>query len=312
MMVASIRRHGGGFVVALAVLFAVPAAAQTIVIDGSGVRQDGDRPVSRTSPVQVYPNAGYGQTGNPGRASLPFNTSDGPVLAPQDNSTPLHQFSGSERIRLRPPGSETPAPSPRPVQVTRPEPQPRPAPQAAPKPEPKPEPVARAPEPAPAPKPAPKPEPPKVELPKASPPPAPAAQTPEPKPQPAADPAPRPAPEPERRVAVVTPPAAAPGGMQILFDGPSTEVGPEGRALLESVAAEAQSDRNLRIQIEAYADSSTETSVWKRRVSLRRAQNVRRILLDNGIESFRILVRALGEPTGGGPGNRVDLKVAAR
>lgn len=112
----------------------------------------------------------------------------------------------------------------------------------------------------------------------------------------------------------MTPPVAAPDLTRIDFNGADTEVSAAGRAQLEQIAAGAKDDRSLRIQVKAYADSDTETDVWKRRVSLRRAQNVRRILLDNGIESFRILVRALGAPGPGdsAPGNRVDIELGRR
>jgi outer membrane protein OmpA-like peptidoglycan-associated protein len=136
-----------------------------------------------------------------------------------------------------------------------------------------------------------------------------AAPAPAPRPEPA--PAAEPAPEPEPRVAAVPAQAAAPGVTRILFEGAEVDVPDAGRARLTEIARAVQ-DGNDRIQVRAYADSETETSDWKRRVSLRRAQTVRRVLLDNGVESFRILVRALGEPADEGPGNRVDVEIASR
>jgi choline dehydrogenase-like flavoprotein len=87
---------------------------------------------------------------------------------------------------------------------------------------------------------------------------------------------------------------------RILFEGAEVDVPDAGRARLTEIARAVQ-DGNDRIQVRAYADSETETSDWKRRVSLRRAQTVRRVLLDNGVE-----------PADEGPGNRVDVEIASR
>lgn len=314
-------RYGIAALAVATALLAYPAAAQTVVIDGSGVRSEGTSPAVTGNAYSVLPRGGA-----PARTTLPYNTPGGPVLAGQDTSLPPRQFSSQDRIILRQPGSNSAAPArqaPKPVAQT-------------PAPAPSPKPVAKAPEPqqttaraepvrpSPAPKPAPAPAaleapkaPAKVERPalavtnpvaKAE---VTATPTPTPAPKPAAQPAPAPA---QQQVAVVTPQAAAPNLSRIDFNGADTEVSAAGRARLEQVAASVKDDRNLRIQVKAYAESASETDVWKRRVSLRRAQNVRRILLDNGIESFRILVRALGAPApnDSAPGNRVDIEVGRR
>ncbi|WP_417518201.1 OmpA family protein [Minwuia sp.] len=314
----------------LGALLASPAASQyageTIIIDGNGARPAGSTSdVFVPQPLPVVPGAG-----NPARATMPFNTSRGPVMAGQNTSLPPRRFSKQDRIVLRPPsGSGRPAAAPQ--RTATPSPAPAPAPQTAraapspraeppqpvpasepirvvPKPEPKPaEAVARVEPAAPAPVP---PAPARVERPASEITPPAAVQQPAPEPAaPVATPAPA---SPAPRVAAVTPQAAAPDVTRILFDGPETDVSASGLATLQSIAESAKGDRSMRIQVEAYADSDTETDVWKRRVSLRRAQNVRRVLLDSGIESFRILVRALGAPTKGGPGNRVDVKIATR
>lgn len=300
-------------------LFASPAMGQsadgTIVIDGSGVRSASEASVSGGS-LPVIPPRG----GSPARTSLPFNTPQGAILAGQDTSLAPRQFSKSDRIVLRPPGSQrTAAASPQrtaPV-LTKPAAQPAPKAEpvraepvrpAAPKPEPKP--VART-EPKPAAE-APK-APEKVERParEVTRPAAPvvAAATPVQQPKPAA-----PVVREEPKVAAVTPPVASPDVNRLLFQEGAEEVSAEGRAQLEQIAARVRDDRDIRLQVMSYADSASETGDSNRRVSLRRAGNVRRILLDNGIESFRILVRALGAPgpDDNGPGNRVDILIGRR
>ncbi|MDF1731203.1 MAG: OmpA family protein [Minwuia sp.] len=119
---------------------------------------------------------------------------------------------------------------------------------------------------------------------------------------------------PPRQVATAAPAAtasAATGATRVLFQGASEDLDPAGRAAIREIAAGLK-DSSDRIQIRAYADSDTETEGWKRRLSLRRGNNVRLALLDEGVQSFRILLRALGAPTDGGPGNRVDLITESR
>lgn len=107
-----------------------------------------------------------------------------------------------------------------------------------------------------------------------------------------------------------TAPAAA-GVSRIVFADGAEELDAAGRALVRDIAARLKGS-NDRVGVKAFADSATETLDWKRRLSLRRGQNVRRALLDEGVQSFRIVLRALGPPNDGGPGNRVDLSIESR
>lgn len=97
----------------------------------------------------------------------------------------------------------------------------------------------------------------------------------------------------------------------MLFQEATEDLDQAGRAAIRDIA-EGLKGTSDRVQIRAYADSDTETEGWKRRLSLRRGNNVRLALLDEGVQSFRILLRALGAPTDGGPGNRVDLIIESR
>lgn len=145
-----------------------------------------------------------------------------------------------------------------------------------------------------------------------TPPKAPPAVTP---PAPARVAAPAPAPEPPPRQVATAAPAAtaalAANVTRVLFADQADELDAAGKAAVREIAARLQGT-NDRVGVKAFADSATETQDWKRRLSLRRGQNVRRALLDEGVQSFRIVLRALGPPNDGGPGNRVDLSIESR
>jgi len=136
-----------------------------------------------------------------------------------------------------------------------------------------------------------------------------AAPAPVAPPTPAAEPA-----APTQQVATVAPAATAATAAnvtRVLFAGAAEELDDKGRAAVREIAARLKGT-NDRVGVKAFADSETETQDWKRRLSLRRGQNVRRALLDEGVQSFRIVLRALGPPNDGGPGNRVDLSIESR
>ena len=67
----------------------------------------------------------------------------------------------------------------------------------------------------------------------------------------------------------------------------------------------------LRVQVMAYASGSDDAGK-ARRLSLSRALAVRSYLIEQGIGSTRIDVRALGDAAEGGPADRVDLMVLSR
>ena len=67
-----------------------------------------------------------------------------------------------------------------------------------------------------------------------------------------------------------------------------------------------QSNENLRVQLLAYASSADGSASSVRRKSLSRALSVRKFLMDKGVQSTRIEVRALGDQNEGGAPDRVD------
>lgn len=81
---------------------------------------------------------------------------------------------------------------------------------------------------------------------------------------------------------------------------------------LDNVARQMKKDDALRLQLLAYAGGGSQTESQARRLSLSRALKVRSYLLEKGIRSTRIDVRALGNKTEDGPPDRVDLIVTSR
>ncbi len=69
---------------------------------------------------------------------------------------------------------------------------------------------------------------------------------------------------------------------------------------------------NLRVQLMAYAEGTAETASQARRLSLSRALAVRSFLINQGVRSTRMDVRALGNKSQGGPSNRVDAVLVER
>ncbi|MCC7167996.1 MAG: hypothetical protein IT565_10535 [Rhodospirillales bacterium] len=163
--------------------------------------------------------------------------------------------------------------------------------------------------------------PPSVETPKvadAAPPPAPALPE---KPAEAAPPAAPPLPTPGARPAPAAPApkqvAALPdasqpveGGdlvMQIVFGEGATKVPDGSLAGLKSLADRMNKNEALRLQLLAYAESNEANASKARRLSLSRALDVRSRLIDLGVRSTRIDVRALGNKAPSGSPERVDV-----
>ena len=218
-----------------------------------------------------------------------------------------------------PPAVATPAPA-TPAPAT-------PAP-AAPAPTPAPAPsVAAAPPVAPAPAPA--QAAPATPAPQAA---APASQSPAPQSPasqspasqtPAAAPAapqaaPRPAPAPQVAAAPTPPrpvpaPAIGPGGLITLtFPSGQGDLPAGDLAALDALATQYAAGED-RLQIRAYAASTvSDGGSGARRLSLTRALAVRQHLIDKGIRSTRIDVRALGAPTDGSAADRVEIAPVGR
>lgn len=102
-------------------------------------------------------------------------------------------------------------------------------------------------------------------------------------------------------------------GFRILFAGGSDQLTQAGGNLLSGLARRMLDQPELRMQIRAFAAGTADTASQARRLSLNRALAVRSLLIDRGVPSTRIDVRALGntapEPatTPAPPADRVDL-----
>ena len=92
----------------------------------------------------------------------------------------------------------------------------------------------------------------------------------------------------------------------IAFAPQSVELDQTGRRGLSAVAARVAKNRERRIVIVAYAGSDG-AQMSARRISLGRAISVRSFLIEHGVESHRMIVRALGKPQQTGAADRVDI-----
>jgi outer membrane protein OmpA-like peptidoglycan-associated protein len=195
------------------------------------------------------------------------------------------------------PAAPKPMPAPKPVQVA------RQSPAAAPPPPPPP-----APAPAPkkaAPKPAPMPAPVVVKpmVAKPAPAPAPVPVVPAPK----AAPAEKVIASLPRSVNVSTPGLA----MRVGFSGNSTRISADEKVRLAALA-DKMAGSGDRLQLKSFAGGSGETPSASRRRSLSRALAVRSYLIEKGVRSTRIDVRALGMAADSGPSDRVDVIILVR
>lgn len=122
-------------------------------------------------------------------------------------------------------------------------------------------------------------------------------------------------PKPAKQVASLPPKAApiAPGQtLRLTFPPGTARLTPEASRKLARVAKAVVEDSKLRLQLLAYAGGSSETASQARRLSLSRALSARSFLIGKGVRSTRIDVRALGNKSGGGPPDRIDVLVTKR
>ena len=99
---------------------------------------------------------------------------------------------------------------------------------------------------------------------------------------------------------------------QVLFNGDDTKLSADGQGVLDGVYAKLEASNELRVQLMAYAAGPDLTSSKARRISLSRALSVRSYLIEKGLRSTRIDVRALGDKEQGAPENRVDVNIVKR
>ncbi|WP_275667824.1 OmpA family protein [Paramagnetospirillum kuznetsovii] len=186
---------------------------------------------------------------------------------------------------------EKPAPAPSAVQFVK-------APEPPPAPPPAPVVVAAPPPPPPPPVPAPvvAPAPPVVAAP-----PVPVVQPPS---------------VPPQQLAAMPPPAPASirkgDNASVIFALESSHLPDGSRGDLDRIAQKMERDEAITLQLLAYAAGDEANASKARRLSLSRALEVRKYLMEMGVRSTRIEVRALGNKIEGSPADRVDVVMAVR
>ena len=100
--------------------------------------------------------------------------------------------------------------------------------------------------------------------------------------------------------------------LRIGFGEAETKLPDTDKANLLILATAVRDKKDFRLQLLAYAGGKDLSTSKARRMSLSRALSVRSFLIDNGIRSTQIDVRALGNKTTEKPVNRVDLNLARR
>ncbi len=273
------------------------------------------------------------------------------LLVPEDRATPVtlrpppgmkSETSSNSAIKLRPPPSMAkqapPAPAPKTAVAQKPPQSPAPqktevaeAAPPAPKPQPAPATAAKPKEtnvaaaaPAPAPNtpkaavsapPKPTPITPQVQpavvakVPVSTPP----AQNPTATESAAAETEPA-AVEETQTAALVEPnkPPTPPDEFTILYGIGNADVPNTANDNLKLLAARMVKNSDLRVEFIAFASDAEESVSRSRRLSLERAVNVRKMLLDAGVDSSRVTLRALGEQSGDGEPDRIDVIVTTR
>jgi outer membrane protein OmpA-like peptidoglycan-associated protein len=102
------------------------------------------------------------------------------------------------------------------------------------------------------------------------------------------------------------------GPVSVLFGMDETELPLSATSALIPLADQLKSEDALRVQLLAYASSAEDSPSSVRRKSLSRALSVREFLIDQGVNSTRIEVRALGDQNEGGNPDRVDAVLERR
>jgi outer membrane protein OmpA-like peptidoglycan-associated protein len=100
--------------------------------------------------------------------------------------------------------------------------------------------------------------------------------------------------------------------LRINFADIDTKLIDANKPSLLALATAMQGKTEFRLQLLAYAGGKDLSTSKARRMSLSRALSVRSFLIDNGIRSTQIDVRALGNKTTEKPINRVDVNLARR
>jgi outer membrane protein OmpA-like peptidoglycan-associated protein len=111
----------------------------------------------------------------------------------------------------------------------------------------------------------------------------------------------------DAQTAALPPQSAVAGQVSVSFAEGASELSPEAKSSLDEVAERLRGDDGLRVQLLAYAVAIDDNTSRARRMSLSRALAVRAYLIEKGVRSTRMDVRALGSNVDGEPADRVDI-----
>ncbi|MCR4378932.1 MAG: OmpA family protein [Rhodospirillales bacterium] len=100
--------------------------------------------------------------------------------------------------------------------------------------------------------------------------------------------------------------------MRIVFEQDSSKLSSDVRDALKTLSDRLGQQESLRLQLLAYAGDDNTSASAARRLSLSRALAVRSYLIENGVRSTRIDVRALGNKSTEAVTERVDITIVER
>jgi len=100
--------------------------------------------------------------------------------------------------------------------------------------------------------------------------------------------------------------------MRIVFAMDSSKLPQDARDALKALSDKLKGQDSLRLQLLAYAGTANMSASAARRLSLSRALAVRSHLIESGVRSTRIDVRALGNKSSDEVTERVDITVVER
>ena len=107
-------------------------------------------------------------------------------------------------------------------------------------------------------------------------------------------------------------PGSGPDFLVLRFPAGAAALPPEAERPLARLAGRLGEDERLRLRLKAYASGGSGSASQTRRLSLSRALAVRSFLIEQGVRSTRIDLRALGDRTEDEPADRVDILVVER
>ena len=104
--------------------------------------------------------------------------------------------------------------------------------------------------------------------------------------------------------------APKPPTVRLVFEPGQSTLTPADEAAVRALAHAIPAPATSSVNVVAYAAGKPDDASTARRLSLSRGMAVRAVLLDSGIPSAQIYVRALGSKTTADPVDRVELSVA--